>query len=151
MQNSIMELNKEELEIYRCIKNLNNLKSFFLFAGAGSGKTHSLVKILQKYKNDYGQNLKSLNKQIAIITYTNAACNEIKARLDYDDTFWVSTIHSFVWNLVKPYQKDIKKWVIENISKEIIELEDKINKTKNKTTKTYNNNIEKLASKNPDY
>lgn len=147
MQNSIMELNKEELEIYRCIKNLNNLKSFFLFAGAGSGKTHSLVKILQKYKNDYGQNLKSLNKQIAIITYTNAACNEIKARLDYDDTFLVSTIHSFVWNLVKPYQKDIKKWVIENISKEIIELEDKINKTKNKTTKTYNNNIEKLASK----
>lgn len=147
MQNRIIELNEEELEIYGCIKNLHNLKSFFLFAGAGSGKTHSLVRILQKYKKDYSQNLQFFNKQIAIITYTNAACDEIKARLDYDDTFLVSTIHSFVWDLVKPYQKDIKKWVIENISNEITELEDKINKTKNKTTKTYNSNIEKLASK----
>ena len=112
MQNNIIELNKEEREIYECIKNLHNLKSFFLFAGAGSGKTHSLVKILQKYKKDYSQNLRFSNKQIAIITYTNAACDEIKDRLDYDDTFLVSTIHSFVWDLIKPYQKDIKRWVI---------------------------------------
>ena len=66
MQNSIIELNEEELEIYECIKNLHNLKSFFLFAGAGSGKNHSLVKILQKYKKDYSQNLKSFNKQIKL-------------------------------------------------------------------------------------
>lgn len=147
MQNNIIELNKEEREIYECIKNLHNLKSFFLFAGAGSGKTHSLVKILQKYKKDYSQNLRFSNKQIAIITYTNAACDEIKDRLDYDDTFLVSTIHSFVWDLIKPYQKDIKRWVIENISNEIFELEDKINKTKNKSTKKYSNIVEKLNSK----
>ena len=31
MQNSTIELNEEELEIYECIKNLKNLKGFFLY------------------------------------------------------------------------------------------------------------------------
>lgn len=30
-------------------------KSFFLFAGAGSGKTHSLVVLLNKIRDKWGQ------------------------------------------------------------------------------------------------
>ncbi|MCD7879362.1 MAG: UvrD-helicase domain-containing protein, partial [Candidatus Gastranaerophilales bacterium] len=147
MQINEIELNKEETEIYNCFKDINDLKSFFLFAGAGSGKTHSLVKILQKYKKEHGGDLKLVNKKIAVITYTNAACDEIKARLDYDDSFMVSTIHSFLWEVIKPYQKDIKEWVKTSLSKDIRALEEKINSTRNKNTKTYVENIKKLENK----
>lgn len=34
-------------KIYRCL-DLENPKSFFLFAGAGSGKTRSLVESLKR-------------------------------------------------------------------------------------------------------
>ena len=46
-------------------------------------------------------------KQIAVITYTNAACDEISRRLHYKSIFSVSTIHSFLWELIKNYQSDI--------------------------------------------
>ena len=36
-------------EIYNCL-NLDNPKSFFLFAGAGSGKTRTLVNVLKEFK-----------------------------------------------------------------------------------------------------
>lgn len=147
MQSSEVELNKEEIEIYNCIKNINNLKSFFLFAGAGSGKTHSLVKILQKYKKEHSIDLRNFNKKIAIITYTNAACEEIRTRLDYDDSFVVSTIHSFVWELIKPYQRDIKESLKMFLNHEIQQLEEKIHNAKNKNSKTCLGNIEKLENK----
>ena len=37
-------------------------------------------------------------KQLAVITYTNAACDEITRRLDFDSLVIVKTIHSFVWD-----------------------------------------------------
>ncbi|MDN5479442.1 MAG: protein regulator of cytokinesis family protein, partial [Chryseobacterium sp.] len=54
-------------EISECI-NPSNLKSFFLFAGAGSGKTGTLVNVLKKFKKEYGNDFKLKNKKIAIIT-----------------------------------------------------------------------------------
>ena len=36
-------------EIYSCL-DLDNPKSFFLFAGAGSGKTRSLVEVLKRFR-----------------------------------------------------------------------------------------------------
>ena len=50
-------------------------KSFFLFAGAGSGKTHSLVVLLEKIKNRIGKELLKRRKKVAVITFTNAATN----------------------------------------------------------------------------
>ena len=38
-------------EIYSYL-NLNDPKSFLLFAGAGSGKTRTLVNVLQEIKNN---------------------------------------------------------------------------------------------------
>lgn len=82
-----------DIQISECL-NPNNPKSFFLFAGAGSGKTRSLVKALTEFKKNHGDNFILNNQKIAIITYTNAAADEIKQRLKFDPIFYVSTIHS---------------------------------------------------------
>ena len=99
-------------EIIQCL-DLKNPKSFFLFAGAGSGKTRSLVKALNTLKETIGNEMLVKNQQIAVITYTNAACDEILRRMDYHPLFAISTIHSFAWELIKPYHRDIKEWLIK--------------------------------------
>ena len=86
-------------------------KNFFMFAGAGSGKTRSLVNTLNFIARTQGETLQIKNKKVAVITYTNAACDEILRRVGYNPLFAVSTIHSFLWELIKPFQKDIKIWV----------------------------------------
>lgn len=78
-------------------------KSFFLFAGAGSGKTFSLVLLLRKIRDRIGKDLLLQGKNVAVITYTNAATYEIINRLDYNSIFQISTIHSFVWDVIKHY------------------------------------------------
>lgn len=112
---------KVDEELLACL-NLQNPKSFFLFAGAGSGKTRSLVNVLEQIKDKYGDELKLRRKNVAIITYTNAACDEIIHRLKNDPTFAVSTIHSFAWELIRHYTADIKNW-LRTLNKEIDELE----------------------------
>ena len=119
-------------------------KSFFLFAGAGSGKTYSLVLLLKKIRDKIGQDLMLRGKSVAVITYTNAATNEIINRLDYSPVFHISTIHSFVWDVINCYQNDIKQLYCLYIQEEIQELSRKIETTKNKTTKTYFLNVDKL-------
>jgi DNA helicase-2/ATP-dependent DNA helicase PcrA len=114
--------NQVDDEIFDCL-NLDLPKSFFLFAGAGSGKTRSLVNVLVKISKTYGYRLRINRQQVAIITYTNAACDEIKHRLDYDSLFLVSTIHSFVWELIRNYQADIRNWLRIDLSKTIAEIE----------------------------
>lgn len=113
---------KVDEELLACL-NLQNPKSFFLFAGAGSGKTRSLVKVLEQIKEKYGDELRLHRKNVAIITYTKAARDEIIHRLRNDSIFVVSTIHSFAWELIKHYTVDIKYWLRNSLSKEIDELE----------------------------
>lgn len=119
-------------------------KSFFLFAGAGSGKTYSLVLLLKKIRDKIGQDLMLRGKNVAVITYTNAATDEIINRLDYSPVFHISTIHSFVWDVIKCYQNDIKQLYCLYIQEEIQELSRKIEITKNKTTRAYFLNVDKL-------
>lgn len=109
-------------QILECL-NLEDPKSFFLFAGAGSGKTRSLVTALAKIRENSGQFFRLNRKKVAVITYTNAACDEIIHRIDYDPLFSVSTIHSFVWELIKNYQHDIREWLRIDLKNEIAELE----------------------------
>lgn len=120
-------------------------KSFFLFAGAGSGKTHSLVVLLNKIRDKWGQKFKIENRHVAVITYTNAATDEIISRLNYSPLFHVSTIHSFVWNVIQSYQSDIKKYYLRFKEEEKAELEEKINKARKKEGKTYLNNVDKFG------
>ena len=119
MSNASISVNDQ---IYSCL-NLEKPKSFFLFAGAGSGKTRSLVEVLKRFKKEYSHHLKISGQKVAIITYTNAASDEIKRRLDFDSNFVVSTIHSFSWELIRPFQRDIKEWVRSDTQKEISDLE----------------------------
>ncbi len=111
-QRGLVMSNVDE-EIYTYVTNTPP-KSFLLFAGAGSGKTRTLVNILQKIKNVHKEKLLKNNQKVAVITFTNAACEEIKHRLQYDSTFHVSTIHSFAWELIKPFTKDIKIFYKKN-------------------------------------
>lgn len=103
--------------------NLERPTSFFLFAGAGSGKTRSLVNALKYLAKTYRDLLRLRGRQVAVITYTNAACDEIKRRTEYDPLFVVSTIHSFAWSQVQGFNTDIRAWLKENLTHEITELQ----------------------------
>lgn len=131
-------------EIQKCFSK-EDPKCFFVFAGAGSGKTRSLIKTLTFLNEILGDWLLTNRKQIAVITYTNAACDEISRRLHYKSIFSVSTIHSFLWELIKNYQYDIKEWVINEINLEIAELEEK--QRKSKTGKTSEKRAEEIRKK----
>jgi len=113
-----------EKEIAACL-DLENPRSFFLYAGAGSGKTSSLVKALEFIKNKNIARLRLRGQQVGVITYTNAACDEIVRRLKFDPTFHVSTIHSFAWKLIGGFNKDIKEWLRKELEAEIQEIRQK--------------------------
>lgn len=100
--------------------------AFVVVAGAGSGKTTSLVKALAYVVNTQGQELRARTQQVACITYTEVAAHEIHVDVGKDPLVLVSTIHSFLWTLVKPFQTDIKQWVTARIERKTSDLEAKI-------------------------
>jgi DNA helicase-2/ATP-dependent DNA helicase PcrA len=110
-------------EMIRSCIDLAAPKSFFLYAGAGSGKTRSLVDAIRHVCREQGRRLSLSGQQIAVITYTNAACDEIKQRLEFDPLVEVRTIHSFAWSLIEGYDSDIRAWVAYNLLSEIADLE----------------------------
>ena len=133
-------------KIFSCL-DLENPKSFFLFAGAGSGKTRSLVDVLKRFQEENVQRLRLNGQKVAIITYTNAACDEIKRRLDFDPTFVVSTIHSFSWELIRPYHIDIREWLRTHLNSDISDLKEKQQKGRAGTKATLDRE-QKITSKN---
>lgn len=127
--------------------NLDSPDSFMLYAGAGSGKTRTLVAVLEALRGEKGARLALAGKRVAIVTYTNAACEEIKHRLKNDPLFSVSTIHSFSWELVKPFTEDIRKWLHMRLTNEIAKLELDINKARDPQGITAQKNVKSLNSK----
>ena len=101
---AIDEANNIDKEI---IETLRAKESFRVEAGAGSGKTYSLMKViewLQEYRSlEYKRN----GKKIACLTYTNAAVDVIKSRLPEESFITPSTIHTFAWNAIKQFQETI--------------------------------------------
>ena len=149
MSKSILDNTLDDIvddQIYQCFKPTDP-KSFFLFAGAGSGKTRSLVNVLSKFKNEFGSSYKLHNQKIAIITYTNAAADEIKHRLEFDSIFYVSTIHSFAWELIKSLTTDIKKWLVSDLNTSISELQEAQSKSRDLNNKTSVDRARKIESK----
>ena len=122
--------------IQECL-SLNRPKSFFLYAGAGSGKTHSLVKAVSDLKNRERKKLIFEGRRIAIITYTNAACEEIARRLENDPLIIVSTIHAFAWRMIQGFNDDIRDWLRVKLQEDIIDLNDKLGRARseNKTSR----------------
>ncbi|MHA7272950.1 UvrD-helicase domain-containing protein [Arthrobacter sp. TMT4-20] len=110
-----------EVEIAECL-NLRSTRSFFLYAGAGSGKTRSLVNAVRHGKAEWGRELAIRGQQVAVITYTNAAAAEISSRLDFDPLVRVSTIHAFSWDLIREFQEDIRNWMKADLTAKITEL-----------------------------
>jgi DNA helicase-2/ATP-dependent DNA helicase PcrA len=116
-----------DLQLRACLDE-QPAKSFVMVAGAGSGKTTSLVKALDHLARTRGSELKRRGQQIACITYTEVAVGEIWGDVGNAPLFHVSTIHSFLWSVVKPFQDDIRQWVESRISEKIAAAEEKIAK-----------------------
>ncbi len=84
-------------------------RSFALIAGAGSGKTTSLVDALTQIRATYGSTLRQNGQRIACITFTKRAVEVIRQRLGFDDLYHVSTLHSFLWGEISRFHRDIRE------------------------------------------
>ncbi len=108
-------------ELYHCL-NSSPPRSFLMIAGAGSGKTTSLIKGLTETLNNHGERLKLRRQKVACITYMEIAAGEIWADVGNNPLVHVSTIHSFLWSLVRSFQSDIQGWVANRIDEKLVEL-----------------------------
>jgi len=98
---------------------------FIVKAGAGSGKTTSLIKALACVLKSHGAGMLRRKQQVACITYTELAAQEVRADVEDDPLVFVSTIHSFYWAIVKSFQADIKRWVATRLEEKLADLRDK--------------------------
>lgn len=97
--------------------------SFNMVAGAGSGKTTSLIKGLASILAIHGERLRLRRQRVACITYTEIAAGEIWADVGNNPLVHVSTIHSFLWSIARGFQQDIAAWVANRIDERITELQ----------------------------
>lgn len=88
--------------------SLERGESFLLEAGAGAGKTYSLVKALQFLIKRDQIKLSKRHQKIACITFTNVAKDEIEARTDRSPLIHCDTIHAFCWSLISGFQKQLR-------------------------------------------
>jgi len=96
-------------EFQQIMQHIHNGENFLLSGGAGSGKTYSLVQVIKQVIAE------NPTKEIACMTYTNAAVREIDERVNHRNLN-VTTIHEFLWDIIKYYQKDIKCALVELIN-----------------------------------
>lgn len=112
-----------DASIRECLR-IGSGKSFITFAGAGSGKTYSLKEALDYLKKKCSGNFVRQGRQIAVVTFTNNAADEIKERIEQNAIFAVSTIHSFCWSAIAGFNEDIRKWYLETIPSDLAKVQD---------------------------
>lgn len=98
-----------EPEVEKVFEAIEKGQNFILEGGAGSGKTYSLISIIEKIS------IKEPKKSIVCITYTNNAVAEIKSGV-VNNNLWVSTIHEFIWHIIGNFQKELKECLVELIN-----------------------------------
>lgn len=101
-------------EVDKIIEIMKAGNHFLLSGGAGSGKTHTLIELIQKINEE------NPKARIACITYTNVAADEISERAN-SFSLKTSTIHDFLWDNIKAFQANLRKGIIElneNIAEE---------------------------------
>ena len=104
--NPAQEASQRTLEqVQRC---LERRESFLVEAGAGAGKTYTLVQALQFLINRHRHTLPQRHQKIACITFTNVAKDEIENRTDRSPLIHCSTIHAFCWSLIEGFQKQLR-------------------------------------------
>ncbi|AWG23014.1 DNA/RNA helicase [Flavobacterium faecale] len=94
-----------ELEVKEIFQSIDEGRNFLLSGGAGSGKTYSLVSVIRQAI------LENPTAKVACMTYTNAAVKEIEERVNHNNLN-VSTIHDFLWDNIKHFQKELKVAII---------------------------------------
>ena len=99
----INEFQKDEF--LQIMELINSNENFLLSGGAGSGKTYSLVQVIKQVLTS------NPTVKVACITYTNAAVKEIEERVNHKNLN-VSTIHDFLWDNIKHFQKELKESLI---------------------------------------
>lgn len=111
-------------DIYECIDNEQN---WYFDAGAGAGKTFTLIETLKYIISQKSKVLKKHHQKILCITYTNVAANEIKDRLGSTSLIEVSTIHDCVWKIISPYQDQLVKIHEQKLIEEISQIKNSLN------------------------
>lgn len=83
-------------------------KNFRLEAGAGAGKTYSLVEALKRLIAERGAEYIQKRQQVACITFTKVARDEILNEIDQHPAILVETIHSFCWGFMSRFQSRLR-------------------------------------------
>ncbi len=113
-----------DVELRNCLSAARK-RCFVMVAGAGSGKTTSLIKALSSIIELHGPELLKRRQRVACITYTEIAAEEIWVDVGNHPLVHVSTIHSFMWMIIRPFQQDIRTWVAARIDEKLEELHTK--------------------------
>src|SRR3569623_1809554 len=92
--------------VYGC---LDRKHSFLVEAGAGAGKTYTLINALQYLIARNQHVLPRRNQKVACITFTNVAKAEIEARTDRSPVIHCDTVHGFCWSLISGFQKVLRE------------------------------------------
>lgn len=83
-------------------------ESFVFEAGAGAGKTFSLLQTLDYLIERNGRRLVRSGQKIACITFTNVARDNILRRTDAHPAVFCETTHAFAWSLISNFQKQLR-------------------------------------------
>ena len=96
---------------------------FRLEAGAGAGKTYSLVQALKRLISERGSDYLRRGQKVACITYTNVAKREISQEIDEHPAVLVDTIHAFCWGCMSQFQSALRTEVgkLERHTEKIVE------------------------------
>lgn len=144
-------------------------RSFFLFAGAGSGKTRTLVAVLRKLTGigtgnpqgepapevneaavRFSRELRARGQTIRVITYTKNAALVVTGRLGTNDLTQVATIHSFCWDLIAGFDDDIREALLAMNADALQKARDTAAGRRNGSTDKDKEKIGELEAKSAD-
>ena len=120
------KLNDEKSLQQQIFSLIDMHKSFAFKAGAGVGKTYGLIESIKYILNNYYRRFVNTGEKIRVITFTNAATNEIINRIGENNNIVCSTIHEFAWEIISNYPKELLYIHLEEIKEEVSKKEGKI-------------------------
>jgi len=139
----LVKEDEQKNEFQQIMEHIKNGDNFLLSGGAGSGKTYSLVEIIKQVIID------NPTSKIACMTYTNAAVKEIEERVNHKNLN-VSTIHDFLWDNIKHFQKELKLAII-NLANDETMTKINIDDSKNVPFDFFENRIEPISIQYKEY
>lgn len=136
-------INEIEDEFHQIMELVYSGENFLLSGGAGSGKTYSLVQVIKQVIADFP------TAKVACMTYTNAAVREIEERVNHKNLN-VSTIHDFLWDNIKHFQKELKQALIVLLNNENVQ-QIKIDDIANVPSDYYDNRTDPISIQYKEY